>query len=886
MVDAAHLRRRRSGVHHRLATEQQWFLQYLRAPQLRTTLSVIVGQLFLIYVIDVCICLSAPCPFFEVGSLASQAAGLCVEEYELILTIRLLGYLVCLGAAAIQLIVKAATVLRFSRSTKGGCCCTGRSESRGDCSWVCAASPDLYQESLNSLRAGNILLGITTVPVTICLVATYLVVGLQHNRSPLFELICGTSQLCYMGKRWNEMIERAVLQMWGAASVHFVTTPTVLWGDAMTTALRQKGNPLLHRLKRAPYLVLISFVIVLYQNVHREMRDVPNSTDSGPDVAALFVIEVVSFLFHLYFVWNSMLVQDMAAFLGVSAGHFFRQARRAVSRPSIARRFSSTVSVDGSQASATIPAAIRVLKESSTGHRQELLIMVFALVMCYRVASGVPIGLCVVVYAGRATLAVLIVLLRDKESSFDHLHASPGFGLVVKASALHASLLATIDGRPYTARLPRYKATAERMEETMAVSYRWQTVEMCISHDCMLNMSTFQLKALAVAIKEQRCRYVWLDRLSVPQHECELKYTLLARMMAVYASAKATLALRSLEAPGSRYHERVWTCQEFCIARKLNVVTQPRDIGDAMEHGLGMAVSGEEGQEMEELRERMQMAGAKVMPLWLRETPFEPAVAKAALAKYCKLSGKLRCHTPADKIRALLPLVTRAPVEGQGELIQLVLVLGRASGEDLQELKGHLLEQHLSLKTATRATLASKGAVSIKRRLDQRRSSEGASLHRSHSVMDHSMMGTFDEDDCEGVLATEALSRMDISAEHPRPRRSNMRKTSSAINLSLNGSASSTPLQVSSVPPRRTSDMPVHASMSFSVQAARAAWVDLKYVSTPGHGLAIAQGPKSPEPEPSAEFYDSDPREIQHSLAVIATVQENDGEPLLPGQAP
>lgn len=80
--------------------------------------------------------------------------------------------------------------------------------------------------------------------------------------------------------------------------------------------------------------------------------------------------------------------------------------------------------------------------------------------------------------------------------------------------------------------------------------------------------------------------------------------------------------------------------------------------------------------------------------------------------------------------------------------------------------------------------------------------------------------------------------------------------------------------------------MPVHASMSFSVQAARAAWVDLKYVSTPGHGLAIAQGPKSPEPEPSAEFYDSDPREIQHSLAVIATVQENDGEPLLPGQAP
>ena len=51
------------------------------------------------------------------------------------------------------------------------------------------------------------------------------------------------------------------------------------------------------------------------------------------------------------------------------------------------------------------------------------------------------------------------------------------------------------------------------------------------------------------------CADVWLDRLSVPQHPCELQRALLSRMMAVYASSGCTLVLRSAEPEGSRYHQ-------------------------------------------------------------------------------------------------------------------------------------------------------------------------------------------------------------------------------------------------------------------------------------------------------------------------------------------
>lgn len=49
------------------------------------------------------------------------------------------------------------------------------------------------------------------------------------------------------------------------------------------------------------------------------------------------------------------------------------------------------------------------------------------------------------------------------------------------------------------------------------------------------------------------CHVVWLDHLSVPQNShSALQETLLSRMMAVYATAGITVALRSIEPEGCR----------------------------------------------------------------------------------------------------------------------------------------------------------------------------------------------------------------------------------------------------------------------------------------------------------------------------------------------
>jgi hypothetical protein len=72
------------------------------------------------------------------------------------------------------------------------------------------------------------------------------------------------------------------------------------------------------------------------------------------------------------------------------------------------------------------------------------------------------------------------------------------------------------------------------------------------------------------------CVYCWIDNLAIPSERKlrSVQKTLLSRMMAVYSAALVTMALRSRETEGDRYHQRVWTLQEFCAARSLIVVTE------------------------------------------------------------------------------------------------------------------------------------------------------------------------------------------------------------------------------------------------------------------------------------------------------------------------
>jgi hypothetical protein len=84
----------------------------------------------------------------------------------------------------------------------------------------------------------------------------------------------------------------------------------------------------------------------------------------------------------------------------------------------------------------------------------------------------------------------------------------PGFGLVINASDLHRALLAELAGKEYTGPMRTYKASMLRMEGTMAISYRWQADSRSFANGRLeLNMSTWQITALAKAMKEWRCMY-------------------------------------------------------------------------------------------------------------------------------------------------------------------------------------------------------------------------------------------------------------------------------------------------------------------------------------------------------------------------------------------
>ena len=76
----------------------------------------------------------------------------------------------------------------------------------------------------------------------------------------------------------------------------------------------------------------------------------------------------------------------------------------------------------------------------------------------------------------RATALVLLFIIRDEEADFATLETTgAAFGLVVDAYDLHKAVSHVLKhGRPWPGKIRTYKASLQRMRETMAISYRWQ----------------------------------------------------------------------------------------------------------------------------------------------------------------------------------------------------------------------------------------------------------------------------------------------------------------------------------------------------------------------------------------------------------------------------
>jgi len=284
----------------------------------------------------------------------------------------------------------------------------------------------------------------------------------------------------------------------------------------------------------------------------------------------------------------------------------------------------------------------------------------------------------------RAVWALVFLLAADRPCSFADLKCDPhgaGFGLVVDACMLREALRRHLAGYPPLEHLPMYKATVFRMEAAMTVSYRWQGTKAWVCPGLVLNMSCWQMEELVEALGDTSCFYVWIDRVSVPQHECELQDTLLSRMMATYALSRETLVLRSLELPSSRYHERAWTLPEFAcpasqrICTELCARTGRADEAAAAWGEAPTAVTATEEAQLAEVRQHFLTSVPRCWPMWLRREPGELRLGcalSAAWGLWERIGERLNCSVPEDRIRAVYPLLFCTPVESHEELASLV----------------------------------------------------------------------------------------------------------------------------------------------------------------------------------------------------------------------
>jgi len=363
-----------------------------------------------------------------------------------------------------------------------------------------------------------------------------------------------------------------------------------------------------------------------------------------------------------------------------------------------------------------------------------LLLLVFAI-------PQTSVGVIITIWVVAAVLAAATILLCEGSSAFEEVALSPGFGLLVSAHDLSCAIEATLQpgaklpSSPHQLEVRRFRGNFLRMEETLAVSYRWQPESITVAESpggqlVEINMSRWQLEQLLVAMRRTGLRFVWLDRLSVPQPPLKgslagLQICLLSRMMTVYTAAGATLVLRSLEAETCRYHQRAWTFQEYSCAHSLLIVDQKHlkgfceDSGDPQQANQQQQQQQEEeavaegGEDLEagkpslcallpeeeetadQMRQLVMGSAHLACPLWvlkkkLGSSPAEGSVPgqgwmDRVLDRIPDLSERVKhferqvavkhCQVPADRVRALAPALFNIPTEYHLELVHLVQAL-------------------------------------------------------------------------------------------------------------------------------------------------------------------------------------------------------------------
>ena len=484
--------------------------------------------------------------------------------------------------------------------------------------------------------------------------------------------------------------------------------PPELWDKLVDRALKKTGNVQLRRVIKLPPLVMIfgvvnlALLVYLFAFIHsRRKRSVGLQIYFLGEVA-LSLVQVATAI------W--IMVPEFGS--GVKVKPVSTWDVRAAPNGGIFAWIPGWTH-------ANILPWMEFLSSSEAGKRHLRRMYLFIAIVLFAMPSELVSSMYqrVVTWVLRATFLLILLGAHDAKATFSSLcsRRESGFGLVVDAKHLRKALEAHLDGNLYNSTIGTYKASIFRMQETLAVSYRWQPSSVTLAEQAPpINMSRcaneefpcwqlqimfadvlehsavgkgmplrmyslnprcmfcrWQMSTLASALRLSTAAYVWIDVMSVPQVKCGLQKTLLARMMAVYASAGAgTIALRSTQHHGERYHQRAWTTQEFCTSTKMSVYSETANCEDVQRVSIFnemvpemSATSAEEGMMMLQ-REKHLAEHRECKPYWLfrddqmlftrRDTI---TVMKRHIAQFQRLSRRTQCTVAADKYRALFPLV-------------------------------------------------------------------------------------------------------------------------------------------------------------------------------------------------------------------------------------
>ena len=701
-------------------------------------------------VFDVAVRAISPCSVGDFGSREALKDGRCVKEFflvgavhnsatciaSLLCMVLLFGkvwHIVCSYIAEERLIRKghsssSSTTPDDERRARYSCCYwlirQSSERRRGGCraGWVTASSPDLFNETAVHFQAFNVVTGLVVLPCATLRLLAQLHSALVNWEADLpdQQKACGGGggdgemTLCVLGSKLSALLIclNAALAVTVNMAIH---TQTVrLWSYHTRLAQRKRKERRMANMMSLPWLGSLAYVGLACQMALHANFNLRGDDEKRPaQGSSLFLFGAGLTVYLTAVLFHTRIPQDIGAVLFVSIrnliiGNRFVSSCRRVSQIDDGANDNNSINEQGArnllpQSSANEGVRVglvEMLRNSDIGVEEKQIVMLMLQILLWgqRGLGNVQLSETVLNFVMRIVAMAALFLVSDRRSSFEDLKGnSCSFGLVVDARKLRKAIRSR-PGRRLSSPLPMYKATLSRMQETLAISYRWQPEEVEVAPECFLNMKPFQLEAVSEAIASSGARYVWLDRLSVPQEDSGQKQTLLARMMGIYSAATWTLSIRTSESPGSRYHQRAWTLQEFCCAGHLQVVTEPADPRSSM---AVAAVEANEGDEIFELRRQFHQQHCLVLPLWLRQegtNMMAPAQAREILRQYRELSALLQCLMPGDMVRALLPLLARCPVESQRELVTLVDILGRYSGEDVYSLKRALFDRYLHNK--------------------------------------------------------------------------------------------------------------------------------------------------------------------------------------------